>query len=41
MEITCAECGCLVDQGVIVMPCANHPDCCCQDLPVGKTVEPG
>jgi hypothetical protein len=34
MEITCAECGCRVDGGVIVKPCEKHPSCCCHDLPV-------
>ena len=34
MEIACADCGCLVDRGVIVRTCDKHPDCCCRDLPV-------
>ena len=34
MEITCAECGCLVDRGEIVTPCDQHPDCCCGELPL-------
>ena len=34
MEITCADCGCLVDRGVIVIPCDQHPGCCCGELPV-------
>lgn len=34
MRITCAECGCLVDRGRIITPCANHPNCCCHDLPI-------
>jgi hypothetical protein len=34
MEITCADCGCLVERGVIVRPCDKHPDCCCGDLEV-------
>jgi hypothetical protein len=25
MKITCADCGCLVDRGVIVRPCDSHP----------------
>lgn len=33
MEITCAECGCIVDSGVIVVACATHPGCCCGSLP--------
>ena len=39
MEITCADCGCLVDRGVIVTACAAHPDCCCRDLPVRASDE--
>ena len=34
MAITCAECGCLVDRGVIVTPCDAYPECCCTDLPL-------
>ena len=34
MEITCADCGCRVDRGVIVEPCERHPECCYRDLPV-------
>lgn len=34
MEMTCADCGCLVDRGVIIRPCDEHPDCCCRDLAV-------
>jgi hypothetical protein len=34
MEIACAGCGCVVDRGVIVEPCDNHPRCCCAELPV-------
>jgi hypothetical protein len=37
MEMTCAECGCLVDRGVIVTPCEKHPDCCCRHLHVRTT----
>jgi hypothetical protein len=37
MEIICADCGCLVDRGDIVTPCAKHPDCCCRDLTVRKS----
>jgi hypothetical protein len=37
MEITCAECGCLVDHGVVVKRCEDYPNCCCQHLPVGET----
>ena len=32
MQIACAECGCVVDRGIIVEPCAKHPDCCCSQL---------
>lgn len=34
MEITCADCGCLVERGVVVTPCDRHPSCCCAHLPV-------
>jgi hypothetical protein len=33
MEIICADCGCRVDRGIIIEPCEQHPDCCCEDLP--------
>jgi hypothetical protein len=33
MEMICAECGCLVENGVRVVPCETE-DCCCVDLPV-------
>ena len=37
MEIYCADCGCLVRQGVRIVPC-NTDGCCCLDLPVqGRT----
>ena len=36
MEIGCADCGCIVDAGVRVVPCGT-PDCCCCDLPVRST----
>jgi hypothetical protein len=32
MELTCANCGCRVDRGVLVTPCDRYPDCCCADL---------
>ena len=35
MEIACAECGCLVERGLIIKPCDEYPDCCCTDLPLG------
>jgi hypothetical protein len=40
MEIICADCGCLVDRGVIVTPCGKHPECCCRDLPVRQLADP-
>ena len=36
MELECADCGCLVDSGVVVIPC-EQPNCCCIHLP---SVEP-
>ena len=33
IEIGCAECGCIVNTGVRVIPCGK-PDCCCRHLPV-------
>jgi len=39
MEITCAECGCRVESGVIIERCEEHPSCCCRHLPVGGTEE--
>lgn len=39
MEMTCADCGCLVKRGVIVVPCAQHPGCCCADLEVSTRDE--
>lgn len=32
MEMGCAECGCVVNRGVIVGACDRYPECCCQDL---------
>ena len=40
MQITCAECGCSVDRGVIIDRCAKHPNCCCGELYVRETAEP-
>jgi hypothetical protein len=34
MKIYCADCGCLVEQGLILQPCSRYPECCCADLPV-------
>jgi SnoaL-like domain len=33
VEIYCADCGCLVERGVRVVPC-NSAECCCVDLPI-------
>jgi len=33
MEMTCADCGCLVERGVVVEVCDRHPACCCAELP--------
>jgi hypothetical protein len=38
MEISCADCGCLVNGGVRVIPCATD-ECCCLDLPVAEPME--
>lgn len=40
MQITCAECGCRVEGGIIVECCEQHPGCCCRELPVRETDEP-
>ena len=34
--IACADCGCVVERGVIVKPCDRHPQCRCAELPVVK-----
>jgi hypothetical protein len=34
VEFVCADCGCLVDRGVIVTPCEAYPNCCCVELSV-------
>jgi hypothetical protein len=36
MEIACADCGCVVDRGVIVRSCGKS-DCCCRHLPKGSS----
>jgi hypothetical protein len=36
MVIACADCGCIVDRGVIVERCGSYPRCCCGALPVGR-----
>ena len=33
VEMHCADCGCLVDQGIRVVPCGTA-GCCCLDLPI-------
>jgi hypothetical protein len=38
MEISCAACGCLVDEGVRIIPC-DSADCCCLDLPLAAPME--
>jgi hypothetical protein len=35
VEIACADCGCVVDSGVVVARC-DAPDCCCAHLPVRR-----
>ena len=40
MEILCAACGCLVERGEIVTPCAKHPDCCCGNLSIRPAGQP-
>jgi hypothetical protein len=32
MEMGCADCGCVVEQGAVVKPCENYPECCCSEL---------
>jgi len=32
VEIACADCGCLVDRGVVLVRCGD-PECCCRELP--------
>ena len=33
VKVSCADCGCVVDKGVRLVPCGKS-DCCCQHLPV-------
>ena len=33
VEMYCADCGCLIERGVRVVPC-DSGDCCCVDLPI-------
>jgi hypothetical protein len=35
VQISCADCGCIVDRGVVRARCAD-PGCCCRDLPDEK-----
>jgi hypothetical protein len=32
MNVTCAECGCVGDRGVIIEACEKYPRCCCESL---------
>jgi hypothetical protein len=36
MVIVCADCGCVVDRGIVKERCAD-PHCCCEDLPDAMT----
>ncbi len=36
MRVGCAECGCVVDDGIRVVLCPNV-ECCCRDLPSNET----
>ena len=38
VEFECSDCGCIVDQGVRVIPC-NTSGCCCADLPIVEPME--
>jgi hypothetical protein len=38
MEIACAECGCVVDRGVRMIPCKDT-ECCCRELPIREADE--
>ena len=33
VEIKCADCGCVVDLGIVIVACGK-PGCCCEHLPV-------
>jgi len=35
VEIACADCGCIVDRGAVLVRCGD-PNCCCRDLPDGE-----
>jgi SnoaL-like domain len=38
MEMYCADCGCLVERGVRLIPC-DASECCCVDLPSADPME--
>jgi hypothetical protein len=38
VEQTCAGCGCLVEEGVRLIPC-DTPECCCLELPIAEPME--
>ena len=38
MEMYCADCGCLVDRGIRMIPCDTSA-CCCLDLPLAHPME--
>lgn len=40
MEMVCAECGCLVERGVVLRACATYPRCCCELLPEAEVRAP-
>jgi hypothetical protein len=37
MEMACADCGCVVERGVIVRRCDRYPACCCEELALAST----
>jgi hypothetical protein len=39
MRMECADCGCVVDRGVVVEACGGQ-ECCCLELPREKDAEP-
>ncbi|HEY2704811.1 MAG TPA: hypothetical protein VGL20_14090 [Candidatus Dormibacteraeota bacterium] len=40
MRFECADCGCIVDGGVVVASCSG-PACCCRELPHAEAAAPG
>jgi hypothetical protein len=38
MEIYCADCGCLVERGIRVIPC-HTAECCCLNLPTAAPMD--